>query len=175
LINDKFSKFLLRYNATSPEQELVYLLKEKNMTISTAESCTGGLIAKRITDIAGSSAVYKGSIIAYSNEVKEKFLNVSAETLSCYGAVSENTAAEMVSGLQSNFKTDIAVSTTGIAGPDGGTENKPVGTVCFGFIINDYCYTSTRVIKGNRERIRTFSSLYAINFLREYLKNLTNK
>ncbi len=172
LIKDKFSKFLLRHDTASPEQELVYLLKEKNLTISTAESCTGGLIAKRLTDIAGSSAVYKGSIIAYSNEIKEKFLDVSAETLSKYGAVSENTAAEMALGLRNKFNTDISISTTGIAGPDGGSDTKPVGTVCFSFIINDYYYTTTRVIKGNRDRIRIFSCLYVINFLREYLKNL---
>jgi nicotinamide-nucleotide amidase len=172
LINRKFNKYLLEFNAVSPEHELVLLLKEKNMTISTAESCTGGLIAKKITDIAGSSAVYKGSIIAYSNEIKENSLDVSRETLIQYGAVSEKTAAEMALGIKNRFITDISVSTSGIAGPDGGSDTKPVGTVCFGFIINDYQHTFTRVIKGNRDRVRTFSSLYAINFLRDYLKNL---
>ncbi len=172
VINSTFGKYLLGYNASSPEQELVLLLKEKNMTISTAESCTGGLIAKKITDISGSSAVFKGSIIAYRNEIKENFLDVSPATIRQYGAVSENTAAEMASGIQKKFITDISVSTTGIAGPDGGSDIKPVGTVCFGFRIRDYQHTFTRIIKGNRDRVRTFSSLYAINFLRDYLKNL---
>jgi nicotinamide-nucleotide amidase len=171
LINSTFGKYLLRYDASSPEQELVLILKEKNLTISTAESCTGGLIAKKLTDIPGSSAVFKGSIIAYSNEIKENFLDVSPATLKQYGAVSENTAAEMASGIQKKFITDISVSTTGIAGPDGGSDIKPVGTVCFGFRINESQHTFTRIIKGNRDRVRTFSSLYAINFLRDYLKN----
>ncbi len=172
LIKSKFGKYLLGYDAVSPEHELVLILKEKNMTISTAESCTGGLIAKKITDISGSSAVFKGSIVAYSNEVKVDFLDVSPETLKQYGAVSENTAAEMASGIQKKFTTDISLSTTGIAGPDGGSDLKPVGTVCFGFRINEYQHTFTRIIKGNRDRVRTFSSLYAINFLRDYLKNI---
>ena len=170
-IKNKFHKYLFDYNAMSPEHELVLLLKERGLTISTAESCTGGLIAKRITDIAGSSDVYKGSIVAYSNEIKNKFLGVSEETLRLHGAVSEFTAAEMAAGVKKKFETDISVSTTGIAGPGGGSEIKPVGTVCFGFQINDYQHTFTREIRGNRERVRTFSSLYAINFLREFLKN----
>lgn len=171
-IKEKFGNFLLNFNSSSPEEELVLLLKKNGLTISTAESCTGGLIAKRITDIAGSSDVFKGSIIAYSNEIKEKFLDVSEKTLQMYGAVSENTASEMAVSIRKKYNTDISVSTTGIAGPSGGTDKKPVGTVCFGFQIKDYHYTCTKLIKGSRDRIRTFSSLYAINFLRDYLKNL---
>lgn len=170
LIKNKFQKYLLEYEAVSPEHELVLLLKNKGLTLSTAESCTGGLIAKRITDVAGSSDVYIGSIVAYSNEVKKKFLDVSDETLSLHGAVSEETAAEMAAGIKKKFNTDISISTTGIAGPGGGSESKPVGTVCFGFVIQEYQHTFTREIKGNRDRIRTFSSLYAINFLRDFLK-----
>jgi len=171
LIKNEFSKYLLMDGTSSPEEELVYLLKQKGLTISTAESCTGGLIAKRITDIAGSSEVYIGSIVAYSNDIKKTFLDVSDETLDNYGAVSENTAAEMVISIKNKFSTGIAVSTTGIAGPGGGSESKPVGMVCFGFLINGHLETVTRQIEGNRERVRTFSALYAINFLREYLKN----
>lgn len=170
LILNKFSKYLLNYNALSPEEELVHLLKEKGLTLATAESCTGGLIAKRITDIAGSSAVFKGSIVAYSNDIKENYLGVSTDTLKQSGAVSEKTASEMASGIKKRFMTDISISTTGIAGPDGGSDAKPVGTVCFGFVINDFQYTTTRLIKGDRDRVRVFSSLYAINFLRDYLK-----
>lgn len=171
LVRNKFNKFILDFDAVSPEHELVILLKKRGLTLSTAESCTGGLISKRITDIPGSSEVYKGSIIAYSNDIKTGFLEVSDETLSVYGAVSENTAAEMATSIKKKFNTDISISTTGIAGPGGGSESKPVGTVCFGFKIKDNLQTHTRVIKGNRERVRTFSSLYAINFLRDFLKN----
>jgi len=172
MIKNKFSKYLLSYNAESPEHELVLLLKEQGLTISTSESCTGGLIAKRITDIPGSSEVFKGSIVAYSNAVKKEFLDVSDETLRIYGAVSEETALEMASSIQEKFKTDVSISTTGIAGPGGGTELKPVGTVCFAFKIKDYQHTYTKVIKGNRQRVRTFASLYAINFLRDFLKKV---
>jgi len=173
-IKNKFSKYLLNGNASSPEHELIMMLKEKGLTISTAESCTGGLIAKRLTDIPGSSDVFKGSIVAYSNEIKEKYLDVSKDTLRIFGAVSENTAAEMAASASRNFLTDISISTTGIAGPGGGSAAKPVGTVCFGFQIKGHLQTSTKLIKGDRDRIRTFSSLYAINFLRDFLKNQIN-
>lgn len=171
VIREKFNKFILGNNAESPEEELVYLLKEKKLTISTAESCTGGLIAKRITDIPGSSEVFKGSIIAYSNDIKIKILGISKETLQVHGAVSEKTASEMVSSVNKMFDTDISISATGIAGPSGGSVSKPVGTVCFGFLTGDAIHNVTRTFRGSRERIRIFSSLYVINYLRNYLKN----
>lgn len=105
------------------------LLKKRNLTVSTAESCTGGSIAERLTSIAGSSEYFKGSIVAYSNEVKKDLLHVSSETLEKYGAVSEETVIEMVEGAMKALKTDCAVATSGIAGPGGGTQEKPVGTV----------------------------------------------
>ena len=105
------------------------LLKKKKITVSTAESCTGGSIAARLTSIAGSSEYFKGSIVAYSNEVKMNLLYVSPETLERHGAVSEETVIEMVKGAMKALKTDCAVATSGIAGPGGGTPEKPVGTV----------------------------------------------
>lgn len=105
------------------------LLKKKNLTVSTAESCTGGSIAARLTSIAGSSGYFKGSIVAYSNEVKTGLLHVSSETLEKHGAVSEETVVEMVKGAMKALKTDCAVATSGIAGPGGGSPEKPVGTV----------------------------------------------
>ena len=105
------------------------LLKKRKLTVSTAESCTGGSIAERLTSIAGSSEYFKGSIVAYSNEVKKDLLYVSSETLAKYGAVSEETVIEMVKGAMKALKTDCAVATSGIAGPGGGTPEKPVGTV----------------------------------------------
>ena len=105
------------------------LLKKKNLTVSTAESCTGGSIAARLTSIAGSSEYFNGGIVAYSNEVKMNLLHVSPETLETYGAVSEQTVTEMVKGAMKAMKTDCAVATSGIAGPGGGTPEKPVGTV----------------------------------------------
>ena len=105
------------------------LLKKRKLTVSTAESCTGGRMAERLTSIAGSSEYFKGSIVAYSNEVKKDLLYVSSETLEKYGAVSEETVIEMVKGAMKALKTDCAVATSGIAGPGGGTPEKPVGTV----------------------------------------------
>ena len=105
------------------------LLKKRKLTVSTAESCTGGSIAERLTSIAGSSEYFKGSIVAYSNEVKKDLLYVSSETLEKYGAVSEETVIEMVKVAMKALKTDCAVATSGIAGPGGGTPEKPVGTV----------------------------------------------
>lgn len=105
------------------------LLRKKKKTLSTAESCTGGSIAARITSVSGSSEYFKGSIVAYSNEVKMNLLHVSADTLEKRGAVSEETVIEMVKGAMNAMKTDCAVATSGIAGPGGGTKEKPVGTV----------------------------------------------
>lgn len=105
------------------------LLKKKNLTVSTAESCTGGSIAARLTSIPGSSEYFKGAVVAYSNEIKEALLYVSTKTLEKRGAVSEETVVEMVKGAMETLKTDCAVSTSGIAGPGGGTREKPVGTV----------------------------------------------
>ena len=112
-----------------PEEEIGELLKAKNLSLSTAESCTGGGIAALITSVPGSSEYFNGGIVAYSNEIKKDLLHVSAETLAEYGAVSRETVIEMVKGAMKTLKTDCAVATSGIAGPGGGTPEKPVGTV----------------------------------------------
>ena len=111
------------------EETIGCILKQKKLTLSTAESCTGGNISARITSIPGSSEYYKGSIIAYDNEVKMNLLNVSSRTLEENGAVSRETVIEMAKGAMSTLKTDCAVATSGIAGPGGGTPTKPVGTI----------------------------------------------
>ncbi len=113
--------------------DLVNLLKTKGITLACAESCTGGLIAKTITDVSGCSAVFLGGVVSYANEVKANVLNVKGETLSRYGAVSRETASEMAEGVKKLCSSDIGISATGIAGPDGGTDEKPVGTVYVGF------------------------------------------
>ena len=111
------------------EEKVGELLKAKNFSLSTAESCTGGGIAALITSVPGSSEYFKGGIVAYSNEIKADLLHVSVETLAQYGAVSRETVVEMVKGAMKTLKTDCAVATSGIAGPGGGTPEKPVGTV----------------------------------------------
>ena len=125
-------KYIYGVDADTLENAVVKHLKEKGLTLSSAESCTGGLVAKRMTDVAGSSEVFLGGCVTYTNEVKMKLVGVRAETLQKYGAVSEETAAEMARGVRLALGTDIGVSTTGIAGPGGGTEQTPVGTVFVG-------------------------------------------
>ncbi len=122
-------KYIYGIDADSLERALLSKLCEKNLTIASAESCTGGLIAKRITDLSGSSEVYLGSIVSYANEVKENLLGVPHEILEAHGAVSEETALCMARSAREKLGADIALSTTGIAGPTGGTPDKPVGLV----------------------------------------------
>ena len=125
-------EFIYGVDVGSTERAVISALAKKGLTIATAESCTGGLIAKRITDVAGASEVYMGSCVTYANEAKVKLLGVKEETLKAYGAVSEQVAAEMARGVREALGTDIGISTTGIAGPGGGTPEKPVGTIYVG-------------------------------------------
>jgi len=118
-------------------KSIIALATEKGLTIGTAESCTGGLIGGAITAIPGSSAIFKGGIIAYDNAIKTKLLGVSPSVLGKYGAVSEKTAERMAAGARERLSVDIALSVTGIAGPGGGTEDKPVGTVWMGIATKD--------------------------------------
>lgn len=111
------------------EEKVVKVLNEKGLVLACAESCTGGLIAKRITDVSGSSAVFNCGIVSYSNGIKESVLGVSHKTLETYGAVSEQTVREMVKGILEVSKADVAVSVSGIAGPNSDNTNKPVGTI----------------------------------------------
>lgn len=134
-------------------QELVHRkFIEKHLTLSTAESCTGGTIASRLTALAGASAYFKGGIVAYSNEVKESVLNVRHETLETYGAVSEETVREMVEGVRKRLDTDYAMATTGVAGPDGGTPEKPVGTVWIGVASREKTIAQLLQFGGNRRQ-----------------------
>jgi nicotinamide-nucleotide amidase len=167
-----FGDRLLDPSFECPEEEVIQLLREQGMTVAAAESCTGGLVSKRLTDIPGSSDVFTGSVIAYSNRVKVEELGVPEEKLARYGAVSEEVAAEMAYGVRTILGTDIGVSITGIAGPGGGTDLKPVGTVCFGLADANGAKSYTRTVSGNRERVRVFASLIAIENLRKYLKGL---
>lgn len=155
----------------SLEKVVLGLLKEKGLTVSTAESCTGGLIAKRMTDIAGSSENFMYGIVTYTNRAKTDLLGVSPATLSRYGAVSEETALEMVKGVRQACGTDLGVSVTGIAGPGGGTPKKPVGLVYIGFADHETTMVQRCLFAGDRETIRWQASNTALNMLRTYLLN----
>ena len=135
------------------EEKLVLLLKEKGLTLATAESCTGGLISKRITDVSGSSEVFNCGIVSYSNEIKTKILRVSEDTLKTYGAVSENTVREMVKGVLDISGDDIAVAVSGIAGPNSDSTDKPVGLIYIA--VSDGKQTRVKELRNNfTENIR---------------------
>lgn len=136
------------------EEKLVKILMEKGLSISTAESCTGGLIAGTIVNVAGASAVFNEGFVTYSNEAKEKRLGVSHDTLENKGAVSEETVKEMAQGLRRVTGADVAIVSSGIAGPDGGTEEKPVGLVYLCCSTGNELYVSKNIFKGDRQQVR---------------------
>ncbi|MCB7305434.1 competence/damage-inducible protein A [Bariatricus massiliensis] len=151
------------------EESIVELLKEKGMTLTTAESCTGGKLAGRILNVPGASEVYKEGYITYSNGSKEKILGVKKETLEQYGAVSRQTAQEMALGAADAAKADAALSVTGIAGPGGGTEEKPVGLVYIGCAVHGEVTVREYRFTGNREKNRDYAVVRALTLLREAL------
>ncbi len=148
------------------------MLIEKNLTISTAESCTGGLVSATLINYPGISSVFMEGCVTYSNESKINRLGVNPNTLELHGAVSEETAIEMAEGIAKNFNTNVAISTTGIAGPEGGTSEKPVGLVYIGIYINGKTTVNKYILHGNREDIRIKATKNAINDLRLRLLDL---
>ncbi|MCX6321411.1 MAG: competence/damage-inducible protein A [Bacteroidia bacterium] len=178
LINDQVNNlyklipdFIYGENEESLEMIIGKLLKEKNITVSTAESCTGGEIAHMLTSVPGSSAYYKGTVVAYANSVKTQLLGVQKDIIEKNGAVSEKVVQEMANGARNLFKTEFAVATSGIAGPDGGTEAKPVGTVWIAVASEKGIVTEKRVFGNDRiTNIKRFS-LAALNLLRKQIIN----
>lgn len=154
------------YGDTSLPKEIGKLLLEHKSTISTAESCTGGNIAHFITSIAGSSAYYQGSLVSYSNEVKMNELGVTQSDLDQHGAVSQPVVEQMAKGVRARLDTDYAIATSGIAGPDGGTEEKPVGTVWIAVASKDKVHAQKFTFGRSRERNILLSTIYALNLCR---------
>lgn len=150
---------------SSVAENLVALLKANSMTCATAESCTGGGVGAAITAVPGSSAVFAGGVISYSNDVKREVLGVKSETLATVGAVSAETAAQMAEGVRRILKTDLAVSLTGIAGPDGGSAEKPVGLVWFGLSSAAGTRTEKAIFRGDREKVRAQAVVHALGML----------
>lgn len=153
----------------SLEKVTAALLTSRKSTISTAESCTGGYIAHRITSVPGSSNYYMGSVIAYDNSVKENMLGVSGATIQKHGAVSEEVVIEMATHAKANFKTDYAIAVSGIAGPSGGSPEKPVGTVHIAIAHPDGMLTRKLLLGTDRERIIRETALHALNNLRKIM------
>lgn len=153
-------------------KELVQVLIDKNMTIASAESCTGGLFASHIVDVPDASKVLNASVVTYSNDAKEKYARVSHETLEKFGAVSEQVAGEMAEGIAKETSANVGVSFSGVAGPTGGTKEKPVGTVCVGCYIDGKLWTHTFHLDSNlsRTEIREQSASLMAEHLVKILK-----
>ncbi|WP_099187876.1 competence/damage-inducible protein A [Tepidibacter mesophilus] len=165
-IYSRLSPFVYGEDDTCLEFEVAKMIINKNLTIATAESCTGGLIASKLISYPGISSVFNEGMVTYTNESKMKRLGVKEKTLEKYGAVSEQTAAEMAVGVAKNTGSNIGISVTGIAGPSGSTEQKPVGLVYIGLFINGVVKVKQLNLKGDRNRIRNITSITALNFLR---------
>ncbi|HAR20532.1 MAG TPA: damage-inducible protein CinA, partial [Cytophagales bacterium] len=169
LLQQLIGPYIYGYDGLELEQAIGHLLKEKGRTLATAESCTGGAVAALVTSVSGSSAYFLGSVVAYSNEVKEKLLGVKFSTLEKYGAVSEQTVIEMAEGVRHSLGSDIGIATTGVAGPTGGTSEKPVGTVWIAY--SDATKTIAKKLPLTSERSLNIklTVTQVLNLLRENL------
>ena len=155
---------------TALAEEVVKMLKNAGMTVTTVESCTGGLLSGTLVDVAGVSEVLNQAYVTYANEAKQSLVGVKAETLEAYGAVSEQTAREMAEGGAKAANADAALAVTGIAGPDGGTAEKPVGLVYIGCHVNGNTVVERNVFSGNRREVREQSVGAALALLKRQLQ-----
>jgi len=136
------------------EDKIGEIMRKRGLKLAVAESCTGGLVGSKITDVPGASSYFLGGVIAYSNDIKMRVLGVKRETLENFGAVSKECAKEMAIGVSDLFKADVAIATTGIAGPSGGSKDKPVGLVYIAIKSGDEINVQKYVFKGNRKEIK---------------------
>lgn len=161
--------YIFGENDVAMEDAIGQELKKRKQSVATAESCTGGYIGHLFTSISGSSAYYKGSVIAYDNEVKQHVLDVTTESLERYGAVSQSVVEQMAANVRSKLNTDYGIATSGVAGPDGGSEEKPVGTVWIALATSDKVISKKYIFEKNRARNIRRASLAAISMLRRNL------
>jgi PncC family amidohydrolase len=159
----------------SLEERLKVLFSDKNLTLATAESCTGGLLAGRITEVSGSSAYFTGGVVSYSYDAKEALLGVDHETLLAEGAVSEAVARQMAHGVRVRLEADVAVSVTGVAGPTGGTAEKPVGLTWIGLSDSSGEQAERFMWKGDRAANREQSVQAALRMLIEWAEGVTSR
>ncbi len=168
-VRDRLKEYCFSSGDISMDDVVSELFRDRCLTISLAESCSGGLIAKRLTDIPGSSAYFCEGTVTYSNVAKTRLLGVPVELLNSFGAVSSECASAMAKGIRLVSGSDIGLAVTGIAGPDGGSEDKPVGTVFISFAAPDGCWTKRFQFNGNRNDIRTLTAWTALDWMRRYL------
>lgn len=171
-IEDRVGQYIYSQGESTLEDTVAEMLVNKNLTISVAESCTGGMVSSNLINYPGISSVFMEGCITYSNEAKMKSLGVKKETLDKFGAVSEETAREMAEGIARRYNTNIGISTTGIAGPEGGTKEKPVGLVYFGIYINGKIKAKRYIFNGSRQQVRLRATKTILNDLRLELINL---
>ena len=168
----RFGQSLYATGETSIEEVVAKMLVENNLKIAVAESCTGGMVSASLINYPGISSVFMEGCVTYSNEAKMKSLGVKKETLDVYGAVSDKCAKEMASGVAARYNTNVGIATTGIAGPGGGTDEKPVGLVYFGIYINGKVISKKYVFNGDRQGIRERATRTILNDLRLELLNM---
>jgi nicotinamide-nucleotide amidase len=168
-IRARIGSFVYGEGEVTMEEVVGQLLKDRGKTLGLAEACSGGLVSHRLTNVPGSSAYFRGTVVAYSDAAKLQLLGVQPTTLHQQGAVSEETVREMASGVCERLGTDIGVAVTGIAGPDGGTPDKPVGTACLALAMESALASRRYQLWGNREWIKTLVSQLVLDWVRRAL------
>jgi nicotinamide-nucleotide amidase len=171
-LRERLGAYVYGEGQTTMEEVVGRWLGERGLTVAVAESCTGGLVGHRLTNVPGSSAYVLGAVVAYANSAKTALLGVRTETLRAHGAVSDETAAEMAAGVRRAFGAALGLSTTGIAGPDGGTPEKPVGTVHLGLAWDGGCVARRYQLWGTREWVKLLTSQVALDWLRRHALGL---
>ena len=172
-IRGRIGSFVYGEGDVTMEEVVGQLLKDKGKTLGLAEACSGGLVSHRLTNVPGSSAYFQGTVVAYSEAAKTRLLGVKPETLRQYGAVSEETVREMAVGVRERLGTDIGIAVTGIAGPDGGTPEKPIGTACLALSADGTLASRRYQLWGNREWIKTLVSQLVLDWVRRALLGVT--
>jgi nicotinamide-nucleotide amidase len=168
-VRERLKDFCFSSGDVSMDEVVAELFRDRCLTLSLAESCSGGLIAKRITDIPGSSRYFLESVVTYSNDAKMRLLEVQADLLNGCGAVSSECASAMAKGARLSSGSDLGLAVTGVAGPDGGSDDKPVGTVFISLAAPDGCWTKRFQFNGSRDEVRTMTAWTALDWLRRYL------
>lgn len=171
-VRGRIGNFIYGEGDSTMEQVVGELLTEKRLTLAVSESCTGGLIGHRLTNIPGSSRYFLGDLVTYSNELKHNLLGVRESTLSEHGAVSEQCVLEMAAGARERTGADVAIATSGVAGPDGGTADSPVGTVCLALVANGIAASRRYQMRGTRDWVKLLTSQVALDWLRRFALGL---
>jgi nicotinamide-nucleotide amidase len=171
-VRSRIGGYIYAEGESSMEEVVALLLAEKQIRLAVSESCTGGLIGHRLTNVPGSSRFFVGDLVTYSNDMKQSVLGVREETLKQHGAVSEQCVLEMAAGARQRAHADVAIATSGIAGPDGGTPDRPVGTFCMALVADGIATSRRYQLRGTRDWFKLLASQVALDWLRRYALGL---